>query len=385
MIKNLSIVHASKLIIPAFRNILFFVLILLLEAAPGHSLERPDKVFKIFQFPANMIPRIDGDPLDWSIVPEDYAVSLDELRDTVNANPADKSNFDVTVKVGWVKGMNKLYVLYEAYDDYWQFEEPGLECDVFELVVDADLSGGPLIPQLRKDMKMEGWSAYMFHGVHAQNYHIFTPHEGKEWAMVWGCQPWIAELPWANSEYSYNFKHGESGRLSLEFWITPFDYAPYEGPERAVISKLVEDENIGLSWTILERDKHDDPKKSFAFWSLSHTTTMYGNASELVNFKLMPLEKQFRKDIEADWSFKTIDNDRGIVAFHDQSYGNITSWNWDFGDGGSSTERNPVHHYTGPAVGNPAGNYQYQYVVVLTVDGPDGSARMSRVWNVAVK
>ena len=96
----------------------------------------------------------------------------------------------------------------------------------------------------------------MFKGVHAQNYHIFTPPgEGRDWAMVWGCQPWIRELPYANYAYSYDFKEGESGRLVLEFWITPFDYAPYDGPVRAVESKLEENKIIGLSWSILDYDE----------------------------------------------------------------------------------------------------------------------------------
>jgi PKD repeat protein len=51
------------------------------------------------------------------------------------------------------------------------------------------------------------------------------------------------------------------------------------------------------------------------------------------------------------------------VTFTDASTGNPTSWTWDFGDGGTSTERNPHHTYT--AVGN--------HTVTLTVTGPNGS------------
>jgi len=36
---------------------------------------------------------------------------------------------------------------------------------------------------------------------------------------------------------------------------------------------------------------------------------------------------------------------RRLVAFQDQSEGEITSWKWDFGDGTTSTERHPVHQY----------------------------------------
>ena len=32
----------------------------------------PAQIFKVFQFPADKIPRIDGDDSDWTIVPESY-------------------------------------------------------------------------------------------------------------------------------------------------------------------------------------------------------------------------------------------------------------------------------------------------------------------------
>jgi len=112
---------------------------------------------------------------------------------------------------------------------------------------------------------------------------------------------------------------------------------------------------------------------------------MYGNGSELVAFRLMPVEKKLLKPIESYWGFSVLDPALRLVAFKDQSYGNITSWKWDFGDGAASTERNPIHRYQGPAIGVPGDNYQYQYVVILTVAGPDGSSRFSRVWDVAVK
>ncbi len=66
------------------------------------------------------------------------------------------------------------------------------------------------------------------------------------------------------------------------------------------------------------------PTRFKAFWNLSHKTTMYGDASDLVAFRLMPLESRFRKAIEADWSFKVLDMERRLVAFQDLSYGKVT-------------------------------------------------------------
>ena len=51
------------------------------------------------------------------------------------------------------------------------------------------------------------------------------------------------------------------------------------------------------------------------------------------------------------------------VSFTDESPGTVTSYDWDFGDGETSTDPNPTHTY------DNAG----QYTVKLTVTGPGGS------------
>ncbi len=51
------------------------------------------------------------------------------------------------------------------------------------------------------------------------------------------------------------------------------------------------------------------------------------------------------------------------VGFTDQSIGDVQTWSWTFGDGDTSSEKNPSHIY------DEAG----AYTVSLTVNGPDGS------------
>jgi len=329
--------------------------------------------YKIFQFPPDQIPRIDGSADDWKIFPKEYVIGTDQMTEDNEGLPMDTSNLDIKVRVGWVKGYNRLYFLYEAYDNYWDFAGTGLRNDTYEVVVDGDLSGGPLIDELHPYKEMDLWDAYFsFHGVHAQNYHIFTPAEGKDWTMVWGSQQWIKDLPYANAACNYHVKHGESGKVILEFWITAFDYAGND-PSRAVESVFEENKKIGISWAVIDYD--DERRNEKGFWNLSNHHTMYGNASHLLVFELMPLDPQLRKPIEADWSFKLIDMKRRLVAFQDETYGKVTSWKWDFGDGTSSEEENPEHQY------KEAG----KYVVVLYVEGPKGKSQRSKVWDVAVK
>jgi PKD repeat protein len=68
-------------------------------------------------------------------------------------------------------------------------------------------------------------------------------------------------------------------------------------------------------------------------------------------------------DCQASFSAYTYGNCE--INFTDQSYSNsanIVSWNWDFGDGNTSTDQNPVHHYGAAGF----------YTITLTISSSDG-------------
>ncbi len=56
------------------------------------------------------------------------------------------------------------------------------------------------------------------------------------------------------------------------------------------------------------------------------------------------------------------------IQFTDMSLGNVTDWLWNFGDGNTSTEENPVHEYLEPG----------DYTVSLTVENSSGSDTETR-------
>ena len=62
------------------------------------------------------------------------------------------------------------------------------------------------------------------------------------------------------------------------------------------------------------------------------------------------------------------------VSFSDKSTGEVSGWLWDFGDGASSTSRNPSHSYT--AAGS--------YTVKLTVTGPGGTDSETKLSYISV-
>ena len=276
----------KRLFLSLFIGLCFFCLT---EAAaqPG------DTVFRAFCFTGDRIPQIDGDTRDWSIVPEGYVITIDDMVEDEGKHAApDKSTLDIRVKVGWSPETGRLYFLYEAWDDYWAFSRDDLSVDIFEVVVDGDRSGGPFIARFYPFRDVPEEDAYrLFQGRHAQNYHIYTPSQNGDWCWYWGPQQWLKEKPWSDYAYVYDFQEGESGKLTLEFYITPFDYASPDGPEHSVASQLWADKLIGLCWAVIDFDNSDGKSKD-GFWNLSRHHTMYGNASLLRTFQLMKEENK---------------------------------------------------------------------------------------------
>jgi uncharacterized membrane protein len=141
-----------------------------------------------------------------------------------------------------------------------------------------------------------------------------------------------------------------------------------------VESLLTEGKIIGLAWAVIDYD-NVNAEGNNGFWNLSPKHTMYGNASELCAFKLMPLEPALQPKLAAQWTWQVVNMDRRLVAFTDRSVGAVTAWKWDFGDGATSSEQHPEHVYAKP------GNY----VVILDVAGPAGRSRRAKVWDVQLK
>lgn len=249
------------------------------------------QAYKVFQFPAAKVPVIDGDTRDWEAVPASYALTQTTLKEDEGKYAApDTTTLKVSVKVGWCVTTQRLYFLYEAWDNYWRFTENSLNSDIFEVVIDGDCSGGPFIDRFHPTAPKDVWQAWFnFHGCHAQNYHIFTPAHKGDWCMLWGPQVWLKQKPYADYAYTYSFREGEAGHLVLECYLTPFDYAAANGVEFSRPTVLKEGNEIGLCWAIIDWDAK--PNSKDGFWNLSDEHTMYGNADYLRKFKLMPIEK----------------------------------------------------------------------------------------------
>ncbi len=103
------------------------------------------------------------------------------------------------------------------------------------------------------------------------------------------------------------------------------------------------------------------------------TNLSTGCAATLTNgFTYQPSDTSCRPDPNlpvADFSFS---RDGSLVTFKDASTGNPSSWQWDFGDGCTSVEQNPVHCF------RLAGSY----TVKLTAANANGSSTKTRTVSI---
>ena len=65
-----------------------------------------------------------------------------------------------------------------------------------------------------------------------------------------------------------------------------------------------------------------------------------------------------------------------LAEVKDESIGSIKKWKWDFGNGETSTEQNPIHAFKQKGV---------RTVITLEVEGPEGSSKRTRYWEVMIR
>ena len=96
-------------------------------------------------------------------------------------------------------------------------------------------------------------------------------------------------------------------------------------------------------------------------YSVSLTVTGPGGSD--THTKTDYIDVQWAAPVAEFSGFPTVGAPPLMVNFTDASTGQVATYDWNFGDGGTSVTQNPVHQYTGSGV----------YTVSLTVTGPGGN------------
>lgn len=148
--------------------------------------------------------------------------------------------------------------------------------------------------------------------------------------------------------------------------VAAFDYEPKQGavPLTVQFTNQSTGEIDSLRWNFRDGGTSNVQNPVHIFTTVDTFTvslTVYGpggvdDATGLVTVQELPPVAAFGADT-------TVGIIPFTVTFADSSTGVITSWLWQFGDGQSSAEQNPVHVYTTADT----------FTVSLTVTGPGGS------------
>jgi PKD repeat protein len=152
--------------------------------------------------------------------------------------------------------------------------------------------------------------------------------------------------------------------------------AKYSPSGDVVWAKQYSGVNGAVSGGALATDPSHNVMVTGGFWdkaTFDNTTlTSYGNRDVFLG-KLIEVLITFK----ADFTATPLEGIAPLtVQFIDQSIGTITSWLWNFGDGSTSTQQNPLHVY------DP--REDPKYTVSLTVNGPEGSDTETKVEYITV-
>jgi PKD repeat protein len=206
---------------------------------------------------------------------------------------------------------------------------------------------------------------------------------------------WLWEFGDGNSSSDRHPVHTYGGAGTYEVTLTVTDNEGATGSETQTVSVTapgnlppVADFSLEVTdLTVAFTDQSNDPDGSIISWywrfgdggvsfdsSPTHTyeepgtysvtlTVSDNNAGSDSETKSVTVMAPENQPPVADFSVAVTDLTATFTDLSSDPDGSVASWLWDFGDGNSSTEQNPVHTY------NAAGEYQ----VTLTVTDDDGA------------
>lgn len=267
--------------------------------------EPPNFIGIIWQWPADQTPILDGNMVEWSIIPDDYSLTTDKLQalfepgdQFVTYTDPDLSSLDIRVTPSYVNGGSRIYYGYERFDDAWTSD------DDIEIVIDADHTGGGFHGNFLADGATDEEKARE-HSRQAQIYHVFLDDgfrlSGDRWNWMWmTSSDWQEQPPWSDRGYQYEGTPGSFAEVSLqgEFYLTAFDDYNSQDPDGSVQHALTEGEIIGHKTHVWDFDGTGpdtyrcDGCETNAQWSENTEGGSWGDANFLGDYLLESLETE---------------------------------------------------------------------------------------------
>lgn len=259
----------------------------------------PGEVFKAFQFPDHLVPVIDGDLSDWSVVDDSYLIPTERFTDLVNgADPKrDPADFSVRLMVGWNKSADQLFVAARVVDDVHQIDRAAGTAavqifmdDAMEVFLDADHSGG----QYADFADLSPEEQLQKNGAEASHFVIAGPPPDADFFVNFSAAGWYAlpDGPYTGAAYALEGAPGGPSVMTYELRLVPFDHIDMRAPFLSHEHSMQEGQILGFD---VEFDDFDHFSELLdAKWSLSGGYNAYKFSERFADLMLMPLEERFQ-------------------------------------------------------------------------------------------
>jgi len=275
------------------------------------------RIFGAFQWPTSNLPVLDGDISEWDILPDEVWITLDDPDIVVGEGDVgrekDRANLYFRFAMGWNDELNRLYYVFDRFDDVWDRDAGGIGCcgqdDSIEIGIDADHSGGWFHAGgagIAGDLSEE--EVKLFNGGQAQTSHYRWPALPPfGWSWFWmSDSDWHGNEPYqcCDDSFTLNGVHGSEATFQAEWYTVAWDDFNWQGPELSSQHDFVEQEIIGAGLQVVDNDNGpadaEDATPWTAKWSLGGASDVFGNASSFGDFILLPITADFPTAVEND-------------------------------------------------------------------------------------
>lgn len=255
------------------------------------------QVFGAWQWPTAQLPNLDGDISEWNVLPQELWIIIDQttVAEGDVGREIDYSNLWFRYAMGWNDELDRIYCVYDRFDDNWDRDGGGVGCcgqdDSIEVSIDADHSAGWFWDSGGTDEEIA-----RARGRQAQTAHYRWPALAPfGWKWFWMTSAdWHDKEPYACCATSFNLKgsQGTEATMQAEWYTVAWDDFDYHGPESSIRHNFVEGEIIGSGLQVIDNDNGTEEDPKTAKWALGGQSDIYGNASSISDFILLPVDTE---------------------------------------------------------------------------------------------
>ena len=253
---------------------------------------KPEGVIHLaWQWPAGEEPVLDGEFWEWDAVPDEFRIPFSTCRDPEGNPPPDLGDLNSNIIVSWSESENKLYVMEERYDDYYDRDGIGVD-DTIQMHHDGDHGGEPF--WFSSDEYPNEEERILNMGRWAQTYdHHYPDLTGSPWSWFW-----VSQSTWHNRpeymDWDFEFLGNLQGEATLytEFNRVMWDEFIWNDPDASIQTDLEECNIIGLGWMYSDHDRSgtDDEKPLVETWFLSGASDAWRTSASASDFLLAPVD-----------------------------------------------------------------------------------------------